>query len=110
MRTSKFLNKTFGNWTCTHVGVASVQPKICKHKKTATGKRAKTKSPGSRQYYYVFERLTSDGKAEKLVRLNAVQAAKVYNGLLTVEEVADARQEKGVGTFTEKVSYHFIGA
>ncbi len=110
MRKSKFLHKTFGNWTCTHVGVASVQPKICKYKKAANGKRAKAKSPGSRQYYYVFERLTSDGLAEKLVRLNAVQAAKVYNGILSVEEVADLRQEKGVSEFTEKVSYHFIGA
>ena len=110
MRKSKFLNQTFGNWTCTHVGVASVQPKICKYKKAANGRKAKAKSPGSRQYYYVFERLTSDGKAEKLIRLNAVQAAKVYNGLLTVEEVAVARQAAGVDNFTEKVSYHFIGA
>ena len=26
MRKSKYLNKTFGNWTCTHVGVARKQP------------------------------------------------------------------------------------
>ena len=109
MRKSKYLHKTFGNWTCTHVGVADVQPKICRVKRTTLGKKAKTKSPGSRQYYYIFERLTSDNKAEKLVRLSAGQAAKVYRGTLTVEAIADSRQEKGVGTFKDKVSYHFIG-
>lgn len=101
-RTSKYLNKTFGNWTCTHVGIARVQPK-----KTAKGKVAAR--PGHQTYYYVFERPTSDGLAEKLVRLSAKQAAKVYRGLLSVEDIADGRQSKGVGEFTEKVSYHFIG-
>ena len=102
-RTSKYLNKTFGNWTCTHVGIARVQAK-----KTAKGKLSK--QPGRQTYYYIFERPTSDGKAEKLVRLNHVQAAKVYNGLLTVEEVADLRQTKGMSNFKDKVSYHFYGA
>ena len=102
-RTSKYLNKTFGNWTCTHVGIARVQPK-----KTKRGKVSN--QPGRQTYYYIFERPTSDGKAEKLVRLSAGQAAKVYRGLLSVEEVADTRQEKGTGTLKEKVSYHFIGA
>ena len=102
-RTSKYLNKTFGNWTCTHVGIARVQSK-----KTAKGKISK--QPGRQTYYYIFERPTSDGKAEKLVRLNSTQAAKVYRGELTVEEVADLRQEKGTKAFKSKVSYHFYGA
>lgn len=102
-RTSKYLNKTFGNWTCTHVGISRVQAK-----KTNKGKASK--QPGRQTYYYIFERPTSDGKAEKLVRLNHVQAAAVYRGELTVEEVADIRQEKGVKTFKHKVSYHFYGA
>ena len=97
------MTKTFGNWTCTHVGIARVQSK-----KTSKGKVSK--QPGRQTYYYIFERPTSDGKAEKLVRLNHVQAAKVYNGLLTVEEVADLRQEKGTKQFKSKVSYHFYGA
>ena len=102
-RKSKYLFKTFGNWTCTHVGISRVQPK-----KTRKGKVSN--QPGRQTYYYIFERPTSDGKAEKLVRLNAGQAAKVYRGVLTVEEVADARQAAGVATFKDKVSYHFIGA
>lgn len=103
VRTSKYLNKTFGNWTCTHIGISRVQPK-----KTRNGKVSN--QPGRQTYYYIFERPTSDGKAEKLVRLTAGQAAKVYRGELSVEEVAELRQAKGVKAFKEKVSYHFYGA
>lgn len=101
MRKSKYLNKTFGNWTCTHVGVARTQPVYLE------GTRKASRRPHHQTYYYIFERPTSDGKADKLVRLSAGQAAKVYRGLLTVEEVADTRQERGADAFKEKVSYHF---
>ena len=101
-RTSKYLNKQFGDWTCTHVGISRVQPK-----KTLSGR--KSRRPGHQTYYYIFERLTSDSLAEKLVRLNQAQAAKVYRGKLSVEQVANERQSKGVSTFKEKVSYHFLG-
>ena len=101
-RTSKYLNKQFGDWTCTHVGISRVQPK-----KTLSGR--KSRRPGHQTYYYIFERLTSDSLAEKLVRLNQAQAAKVYRGKLSVEQIADERQSKGVSTFKEKVSYHFLG-
>lgn len=94
-RISKYLNKTFdNNWTCTHVGIASVQ-----------GKRAKW--AGHRNYYYIFERRTSDDKADKLIRLNCGEAAKVYRGVLKVEDIANARQAKGENKFARKVSYHF---
>jgi hypothetical protein len=98
-RTSKYLNKQFGNWTCTHVGISRVQPK-----KTLKG--TASKQPGRQTYYYIFERVTSDGAAEKLVRLSHFEAAKVYQGLASVEEIADAR--KGATEFKTKVSYHFI--
>jgi hypothetical protein len=101
-RTSKYLNKQFGNWTCTHVGISRVQAK-----KTLSGKPSN--QPGRQTYYYIFERVTSDGAAEKLVRLSHVEAAKVYRGTMTVEEIADTRQAKGVSEFKSKVSYHFIG-
>lgn len=101
-RTSKYLHKQFGDWTCTHVGISRVQPK-----RTLSGR--KSRQPGHQTYYYIFERITSDGAAEKLVRLNQAQAAKVYRGKLSVEQIADERQSKGVSTFKEKVSYHFLG-
>ena len=81
-RTSKYLNKQFGNWTCTHVGVAV---------KTAVFKgntRIRNAYPHHQTYYYIFERETSDGKAEKLIRLNERQAAAVYRGETTVEAIA----------------------
>ena len=103
MRNSKYTNFESGNWTCTHVGVARVQGKFLK------GTKKKSSRPYHKTYYYIFERITSDNKAEKLVRLSAQEAAKVYRGETTVEEIAEARQAKRVSRFTSKVSYHFIG-
>ena len=100
-RTSKYLNKQFGNWTCTHVGISRVQPK-----RTMKGKISK--QPGRQTYYYIFERITSDGAAEKLVRLSAMEAAKVYRDEASVESIARSRQQSGVNEFISKVSYHFI--
>ena len=100
-RTSKYINKKFGNWTCTHIGISRVQPK-----RTKTGKVSKR--PGHQTYYYIFERLTSDGLAEKLVRLNALEAAKVYRGETTVERIARERKASKANEFKSKVSYHFI--
>lgn len=102
MRTSKYLNFKSGNWTCTHVGVARTQPKFYK------GTRKVSKRPGHQSYYYIFERRTSDGKCDKMVRLSNAEAVKVYRGQLTVEQIADARQAVSEGKFVKKVSYHFI--
>ena len=101
MKTSKYLNKKFGTWTCTHVGISRVQPK-----RTMDG--GKSKRPGHQTYYYIFERLTSDGLAEKLVRLNAFEAARVYRGQASVESIVRARETSGTTEFKTKVSYHFI--
>ena len=99
-RTSKYLNKTFGNWTCTHVGIARVQSK-----KTAKGKISK--QPGRQTYYYIFERLTSDNKAMKMIRLSAAEACKVWKGLQTVEYFAELKTAKRSQDFEKKVSYSF---
>jgi hypothetical protein len=103
-KTSKYLNKQFDNgWVCTHVGISCTQSKRKEDHTLA-------KRPGHQSYYYIFERITSDGKAEKLVRLNKNDAAKVFRGELKVEDIAEARQTRGHKTrFTNKVSYHFIG-
>ncbi len=105
MRTSKYLGMTSGTWTCTHVGVADVQPAFCRRR--VNGKRVKSKSPGSKQYYYIFERETSDKKADKMVRLSAAEVLKVRTGWFTVEEIADQKKEKLNPSFTQKVSYSF---
>ena len=105
MRKSKFVGKRSGNWECVHMGVADVQPAYCRRK--VAGKRVRSKSPGSRQYYYAFERLTSDAKAMKMIRLNATQVRQVLNGIHTVEYFAEKKEAKRSQLFKEKVSYSF---
>lgn len=100
MKKSKYLNKAFGPWICTHVGISHVQ-----------GKRARY--AGHRTYYYIFERMTSDNKAEKLIRLNCKEAAKVYQGKTTVEEIVAKREKTAAKSnkkpaFSRKISYHFV--
>ena len=106
MRTSKYLNKIFGDWQCTHVGVARVQS-VFTHKRGSDGRKIKSKRPGHRTYYYIFERLTSDSKAMKMIRLNAAQVKQVLDGKYDVEYFADKKAAKRSQVFKEKVSYSF---
>lgn len=102
MRRSKYLNKTFdNNWVCTHVGVARKQPVFL------DGTRKPSKRPHHQTYYYIFERPTSDGKADKMIRLSAKEAARVYKGITTVEAILDIREAEKASAFKDKVSYHF---
>lgn len=102
MRTSKYLNKTFDNgWKCTHVGIAV---KTAAFKK---GTRIRNAYPHHQTYYYIFERRTSDDNADKMVRLSAQEAARVYRGELEIESLADTRQETKQTQFKKKVSYNF---
>jgi hypothetical protein len=106
MRTSKYLGFRSGNWECTHVGVASVQPAFTKQRGT-DGKRVRSKRAGHCCYYYIFERLTSDKKAMKMIRLGYWQAKKVFSGEHTVEHFAKKKEAKRSQAFTHKVSYSF---
>jgi hypothetical protein len=112
MRKSKYLGMQSGDWECTHVGVARVQPAF-KKKKDDEGRRVRSKRPGHRTYYYIFERLTSDKKAMKMIRLNAKQVRQVLDGWITVESVANAKKEmneagvRAAKFFVNKVSYSF---
>ena len=106
MKKSKYLGMTNGDWKCTHVGVARVQPAF-KKKKDEAGKRVRSKNAGHQTYYYIFERLTSDLKAEKMVRLNASQIRRVADGWTTVESVAELKKRAAGKKFTQKVSYSF---
>ena len=105
MKKSKYLGLKSGDWTCTYTAVADVQPKYCRRK--VDGKRVLSKSPGSMQYYYIFERLTSDGKAMKMIRLNAAQARQVLHNWFTVEDFARKKAAKRSQEFKDKVSYSF---
>ncbi len=106
MRKSKYLGKQFGDWLCSHVGVARVQP-VLTRKRGADGKKVRSKRPGHRTYYYIFERLTSDSKAMKMIRLNAAQVRQVLDGTHDVEYFAKKKAAKRSQVFKEKVSYSF---
>jgi hypothetical protein len=106
MRKSKYLGMTNGDWTCTHVGVERVQPAF-KEKRDHLGRRVRTKYPGHQSYYYIFERLTSDQKAMKMIRLNAKQVRQVLDQKYTVEDFAQKKELERSQTFTQKVSYSF---
>lgn len=109
MKKSKFIGLQNCGYTCTGIEVADVQPKRCRKKTTADGKKAKTKSPYSKQYRYPFEKLTSDGKAIKSIMLSAAQARNVYRGLVTVDEYVKKKERKRSQTYSlnERVNYSF---
>lgn len=92
-RTSKYVGKNFGGWECVEIGIANIQGR-------------KSKAPGARNHYYVFERRTSDNKADKIVRLNSSEAAKVYKGIKCVEEIVDHRIQSNQ-KFERNITYHF---
>lgn len=106
MRTSKYIGFQSGAWVCTEVAVARVQP-VFRAKRNKLGNRIRNKYPGHQTYNYIFERYTSDGKAIKIVSLNAKQAYQVYCGKLTVEEIADKRHTQKATSFKDRVSYSF---
>lgn len=106
MKKSKYLGLKSGNWQCTHIGVARVQP-VYTHKRGLDGKKLRSSYPGHQTYYYIFERLTSDKKAMKMIRLNAAQARQVLTGGLTVEDFAKKKVAQRSQTFKDKVSYSF---
>lgn len=105
MRKSKFLGMKSGLWQCIGVGVAYVQPAY--KQKKVDGKRVRSKYPGHQQYDYTFERLTSDGKALKTIKLNAAQVRQVLDGKYTVEEFALKKEAKRSLELNKRVSYSF---
>jgi hypothetical protein len=107
MRKSKFVGMRDGLWECVRCAVSTVQGARCKLKLTADGKKAKAKSPGSKQYEYDWRRPTSDGKAFKYITLNAQQSARVLKGLSTVEEYAQKKEAKRSFKHFEKIDYCF---
>ena len=58
-------------------------------------------------YYYIFESLTHDGKAMKMIRLSAAQANYVLKGIKTVEDYAIQKEQLRSQEFIKKVSYSF---
>lgn len=106
MKKSKYLGMKDGNWECTYVGVERVQPAF-KQQRDEDGKRVRSKNAGHRAYYYIFERLTSDKKAMKMIRLGYWQASQVFKGDRSVEYFAQKKERARSQAFKKKVSYSF---
>jgi hypothetical protein len=105
-KNSNYVGMRIGDWICTYYGVARVQS-VYTSKKDEAGKSVKSKRPGHRAYYYIFERLTSDKKAMKMIRLTAAQVKKVKEGQLNLDVLADKKAAKRSPKFIHKVSYSF---
>lgn len=91
-RTSKYVGKTYNGWTVVHIGVATVQG-------------AKAKYAYHRGYYYLVERITSDQKCTKQVRLNANRMCALARGQFDIEAYADRNAHSKVAT--RKTNYSF---
>jgi len=92
---SKFVGKEFDNgWVCTGINIARA---------TLTHKN------GGPTYWYAMARKTSDGKFDKWIRIEGHEASKVYKGLITVEEICEARESAVKTKSKHSVNYQFIG-
>lgn len=103
---SKYLDKIFGNWKCIHVGVANIQPAYTNNY-DENGKKLRAKYAGHRNYYYIFERLTSDFKAMKTIQLGYWQVTKVLRGECSVEDFANKKAKKIQPKYKDRVNYSF---
>lgn len=92
MKKSKFVGKMFDNgWVCTGCNLAANYGHGTKHN----------------QYWYAFERKTSDGKFDKWIRIEGYMATKIWNGTRTVESISLRREKESSGI--HKINYNFIG-
>ena len=98
-RTSKYVGKEYSGWTVTYIGVATVQAK-----KKMNGKGA-AKRPGHCNYYYLLERVTSDSKAKKQVRLTSGNMCRLARGEFDIEAYSDGLTAKKSNVATKHTAY-----
>ena len=107
MRKSKYVGMKSGDWKCINYGVARVQPAFHLNGRDENGKKLRSVSAGHRQYDYLWERLTSDGKAMKTIKLNALQVRQVLDGKYDVEHFAKRKEAKRSLSIKDRVNYCF---
>lgn len=78
MRKSKYLGKQFGSFTCTKVKVSYAQSVFYK------GTKERVEYPHHLTYAY---ELTSNTTPELVVMVNHKNAAKLYRGEKTIDEI-----------------------
>ena len=106
MRKSNYVGLTSGDWTCTHCGIDYIQPAYRK-KRDANGKRVRSVSAGHQQYFYIFERPTSDGIAIKQICANAYEALKIKRGEVTAEALANKKRNLNSDRYADRTNYCF---
>ena len=106
MRKSSYVGSTSGDWVWTHCGIDHVQSAFRK-KRDENGKRVRSVSAGHRQYFYIYERPTSDGVAIKQIRATAYEALKIKRGQLTAEALADKKRSLGFERYVDRTNYCF---
>ena len=88
-RTSKYLNKQFGNWTCTAIYLAANYCGNTKHN----------------AYRYQLSRQTSDNKCIKIITVSGPTMLKIANSQCTVEDVV--KNKLRVPSNLNRVLYKF---
>jgi hypothetical protein len=106
MTKSNYVGLTSGEWTCVYYGIAYLQPAYRK-KRDGCGKRVRSTSAGHQQYYYIFERPTSDGIALKQIRASAYEALQIKRGRMTAEALADKKKNLGFERYVDRTNYCF---
>lgn len=106
MTKSNYVGLTSGDWTCVYYGIAYLQPAYRK-KRDVSGKRVRSISAGHQQYYYIFERPTSDGVALKQIRATAYEALQIKRGRMTAEALADKKKNLGFERYVDRTNYCF---
>lgn len=91
-RVSKYVGNTFSGWKVVYIGVSHIQ---------GAGKYRH-----HRNYYYLVERLTSDGKCVKQVRLDANKMSALAKGIFDIESYADKHAHSTKAT--NKTNYSFL--
>lgn len=90
-RVSKYVGNTYNGWKVVHIGIARVH--------------GAGEYKGHRNYYYLVERITSDGKFTKQVRLDADKMRGLANGTFDIEAFADRHAH--TKSATRKTNYSF---
>ena len=70
-------------------------------------KEARCTWKASQQYYYIFERPTSDGIALKQIRASAYEALQIKRGRMTAEALADKKKNLGFERYVDRTNYCF---
>jgi hypothetical protein len=96
MKQRKYLGETFdNNWKCVDVGINNIQS-------------SRRPSPYHVHYYYILERVTSDSKCIKSIKVEGSLMCKIARGEVFAEDVANRRLKRRTSSGVKNVDYKFF--